>query len=120
VGDVVTSADADQASAAVLNEWKGATLARQWMPRPAKELDQEFRYGLYDIVERRHDLGWWLQFANEPANISGFHWIWRYSDLFDVIAFRAVERAKPKSSRPRFKLDAMPPYFCERKLPYII
>ena len=34
-----------------------------------------FRSGLCDIVERRHSLRWRLQFANEPANISGLHWI---------------------------------------------
>jgi hypothetical protein len=42
-------------------------------------------------------LSWRLQFANEPANISRLHWIRRYGDLFDVIALRAVERAKFKS-----------------------
>jgi hypothetical protein len=46
------------------------------------------------------DLRRWPQFANEPANISRLHWIRRYSDLFDVIAFGAVERAKFKSCRP--------------------
>ena len=40
-----------------------------------KSAIKSFRSGLCDIVERRHDLGWWLQFANEPANVSGFHWI---------------------------------------------
>jgi hypothetical protein len=40
-----------------------------------------------------------LQFANEPANITGLHWIGGYRDLFDVIAFRAVEAVKVKSRR---------------------
>jgi hypothetical protein len=44
-------------------------------------------------------LRWRLQFANEPANISRLHWIRCYGDLFDVIAFRAAERAKFKSCR---------------------
>jgi hypothetical protein len=42
-----------------------------------------------------------MQFANEPANSLGFHWIGRYDDSFDVTAFGAVERAKFVSSRPR-------------------
>jgi hypothetical protein len=32
------------------------------------------------------------QFADQPANISRLHWIRRYDDFFDVIAFGAVER----------------------------
>ena len=60
-----------------------------------------FRSGLCDIVERRHGLCWCPQFADEPANISGLHWIRRDRDLFDMIAFRAVERAKFKSCRSR-------------------
>jgi hypothetical protein len=40
-----------------------------------KSAVKSFRSGLCDIIERRHDLGWWPQFANEPANVSGFHWI---------------------------------------------
>jgi hypothetical protein len=66
-----------------------------------KSAIESFRSGLCDIVERGHDLAWRLQFANEPANISGLHWIRRYSDLFDAIAFRAAERAKFKSCRAR-------------------
>jgi hypothetical protein len=46
-------------------------------------------------------LCWRMQFANEPANSFGFHWIRRYDDLFEVIAFGAVERAKFVSGRPR-------------------
>jgi hypothetical protein len=60
-----------------------------------------FRSGLYDIVEWRHGLRWRSQFANEPANISRLHWIRRYSDFFDMIAFGAIERAKFESCRPR-------------------
>jgi hypothetical protein len=59
------------------------------------------RSGLRDIVERRHGLCWRPQFADEPANVSRLHWIRRYGDLFDMIAFRAVERAKFKSCRSR-------------------
>jgi hypothetical protein len=40
-----------------------------------KSAIESFRSGLCDIVERGHELAWRLQFANEPANISGFHWI---------------------------------------------
>jgi hypothetical protein len=60
-----------------------------------------FRSGLCGIVERRHGLGRRPQFANEPANISRLHGIRRYRDLFDMIAFRTVERADFKSCRPR-------------------
>jgi hypothetical protein len=44
-------------------------------------------------------LGWRLQFADEPAHISGFRWIRRYRDFFDMIAAGAIERSKFKSSR---------------------
>ena len=46
-------------------------------------------------------LRWRLQFANQPADIAGLHWIRRYRDFFDVIAPGAIERAKFKSSGPR-------------------
>jgi hypothetical protein len=54
VGDVVTSADADQASAAVLiNEQKGATLATTNECRDQRKSSiKSFRSGLCDIVER--------------------------------------------------------------------
>jgi hypothetical protein len=60
-----------------------------------------FRSALCDVVERKHGLCRWPQFANQPANISRLHRIRRYGDLFDMIAFRAVERANFKSRRPR-------------------
>src|SRR6476660_4018071 len=44
----------------------------------------------------------WLYLAKEPTNSIGFHWIIRRcGDLFDVIAFGAVEPPKFKSCRPR-------------------
>jgi hypothetical protein len=46
-------------------------------------------------------LRWRLQFANQPTDIAGLHWIRRYRDFFDVIAPGAIERAKFKSSGPR-------------------
>src|ERR1700682_1762827 len=46
-------------------------------------------------------LRWRLQFANQPTDIAGFHWIRRYRDFFDVIAPGAIEPAKFKSSGPR-------------------
>jgi hypothetical protein len=42
-----------------------------------------------------------LWFVREPADSSGFHWIQRDDDFFDVTAFGAVERAKLESRRPR-------------------
>ena len=43
-----------------------------------------------------------MYFAGEPTNSIGFHWIIRWNgNLFGVIAFGAVERAKFKSCRPR-------------------
>jgi hypothetical protein len=45
------------------------------------------------------DLGWRLQFANEPPHISGFRWIGRYRDFFDMITPGAIERSKFKSGR---------------------
>ena len=57
----------------------------------------------------RHGLSLGLQFADEPANISGLHRIWRYNDCFDMIAFGAVERAKFASCgttrNPNFDLN---------------
>jgi hypothetical protein len=46
-------------------------------------------------------LRWRLQFANQPADIAGLHWIRRYRDFFDVIAPGAIEGAKFKSGGPR-------------------
>jgi hypothetical protein len=46
-------------------------------------------------------LRWRLQFTHQPTNIAGLHRVRRYNDLFDVIAFGAVERAKFESCRPR-------------------
>jgi hypothetical protein len=41
------------------------------------------------------------QFADEPANISGLHWIRRDSDFFDAVACGAFEGAKFESRRSR-------------------
>src|SRR5260370_15662267 len=43
-----------------------------------------------------------MEFAHEPTNSTGIHRIIRrYGDLFDVIAFGAVEPLEFKSCRPR-------------------
>ena len=61
---------------------------------------KNFRPGLCGSVGGRHDLTS-AAVVRQRTNISRLHWIGRYYDFFDVIAFGAVEPAKFESFRPR-------------------
>jgi hypothetical protein len=72
-------------------------MQRQATARESNAFDRDFAVasgGTMTLRRRPH-------FANEPANISGLHWIRRYSDFLDVAASGAIERAKLKPCWPR-------------------